>query len=174
MKLKKYSFKKVQSTNDIAIKLVKSGVKKGIIISEQQTKGRGQRGNKWISNRGNLFLTVFFKISKKISIKKITRINIMIIQKIISKLVNINASIKLPNDILINKKKVCGILQEIIFKNSFKFLIVGIGINVERSPKLTKYETTYLNFYKKNKIKKLMICNKIKLSYEKNANLFNR
>tara|TARA_B100000427_G_scaffold218269_1_gene182310 strand:- start:159 stop:683 length:525 start_codon:yes stop_codon:yes gene_type:complete len=174
MKLKKYSFKKVQSTNDIAIKLVKSGVKKGIIISEQQTKGRGQRGNKWISNRGNLFLTVFFKISKKISIKKITRINIMIIQKIISKLVNINASIKLPNDILINKKKVCGILQEIIFKNSFKFLIVGIGINVERSPKLTKYETTYLNFYKKNKIKKLMIYNKIKLSYEKNANLFNR
>ena len=174
MKLKKYSFKKVQSTNDIAIKLVKSGVKKGIIISEQQTKGRGQRGNKWISNRGNLFLTVFFKISKKISIKKITRINIMIIQKIISKLVNINASIKLPNDILINKKKVCGILQEIIFKNSFKFLIVGIGINVERSPKLTKYETTYLNFYKKNKINKLMIYNKIKLSYEKNANLFNR
>ena len=174
MKLKKYSFKKVQSTNDIAIKLVKSGVKKGIIISEQQTKGRGQRGNKWISNRGNLFLTVFFKISKKISIKKINRINIMIIQKIISKLVNINASIKLPNDILINKKKVCGILQEIIFKNSFKFLIVGIGINVESSPKLTKYETTYLNFYKKNKIKKLMIYNKIKLSYEKNANLFNR
>ena len=174
MKLKKYSFKKVKSTNDIAIKLVKSGVKKGIIISEQQTKGRGQRGNKWISNRGNLFLTVFFKISKKISIKKITRINIMIIQKIISKLVNINASIKLPNDILINKKKVCGILQEIIFKNSFKFLIVGIGINVESSPKLTKYETTYLNFYKKNKIKKLMIYNKIKLSYEKNANLFNR
>ena len=174
MRLKKYSFKKVQSTNDIAIKLVKSGVKKGIIISEQQTKGRGQRGNKWISNRGNLFLTVFFKISKKISIKKITRINIMIIQKIISKLVNINASIKLPNDILINKKKVCGILQEIIFKNSFKFLIVGIGINVERSPKLTKYETTYLNFYKKNKINKLMIYNKIKLSYEKNANLFNR
>ena len=167
MKLKKYSFKKVKSTNDIAIKLVKSGVKKGIIISEQQTKGRGQRGNKWISNRGNLFLTVFFKISKKISIKKITRINIMIIQKIISKLVNINASIKLPNDILINKKKICGILQETIQKNKKRYLIVGIGLNLIKSPKIKDYPTTNLYELTKRKISVNRISKELIFIYEK-------
>ena len=67
MKLKKFSFKKVGSTNNTAIRLIKRGEKNGIIISELQTKGRGQRGNKWLSKKGNLFMTVFFEIGKKIS-----------------------------------------------------------------------------------------------------------
>ena len=82
MKLKKYFFKKVKSTNDTALRLIKNGKSNGIIMSELQSEGRGQRGNKWISRKGNLFMTVFFKISKKLTLKKITQLNLLIIKKL--------------------------------------------------------------------------------------------
>ena len=82
--------------------------------------------------------------------------------------------IKPPNDILISKKKVCGILQETLFKNNFKFLIVGIGININSSPNLIKYQTTYLNNYSKKKINKIKLFNEIKYNYEKNKKFFER
>jgi len=55
MKFKKFFYKKVNSTNDVAIKKIKSGYKNGIIVSEFQKKGRGQVGKKWVSFKGNLF-----------------------------------------------------------------------------------------------------------------------
>ena len=66
MKLKKYLYKKVESTNNVALRLIKQGNQRGIILTDQQTKGKGQRNNNWISIKGNLFLSVFFEISKKI------------------------------------------------------------------------------------------------------------
>ena len=71
MKLKKYVFTKVSSTNDIAMKKIKQGLKSGIIISSNQTKGRGRYGHKWISMKGNLFMSVFFSINTNISFEKI-------------------------------------------------------------------------------------------------------
>ena len=151
MKLKKFFFKKVKSTNNTAMRLIRSGIKNGVISSEIQTKGKGQRGNNWISKKGNLFLTIFFQVDNNLSLKKITNINLHIIKKIIKNLVKAKIYIKLPNDILINKKKVCGILQEIIFRNNLKYLIVGIGINLINSPEFKNYPTTYLNKYSKKK-----------------------
>ena len=111
MKLKKYLYKKVESTNNVALRLIKQGNQRGIILTDEQTKGKGQRKNKWISIKGNLFLSVFFEISKKISLSKIINLNLKIIKKIIYKKINTLILIKKPNDILINKKKVCGIIQ---------------------------------------------------------------
>ena len=85
MKLKKYLYKKVESTNNVALRLIKQGNQRGIILTDQQTKGKGQRKNKWISIKGNLFLSVFFEISKKISLSKIINLNLKIIKKIIYK-----------------------------------------------------------------------------------------
>ncbi len=174
MKLKKYLFKNVKSTNNTAIRLIKSGNYSGAIMSELQLKGRGQRGNKWVSKKGNLFMTVFFKISKNINLKKILSLNTKILKKIIKNKIDSKVSIKLPNDILIKKKKVCGILQETLFKNNIKFLIVGIGINLIHSPNVIKYETTYLNNYSKKKINKIKLFNEIKFNYEKNIKYFER
>ena len=78
--------------------------------------------------------------------------------------------IKLPNDILIYKKKVSGILQEIMYKNNNRYLICGIGINIIGSPNIINYPTTYLNKYSKKKINKIIIVNKIKLNFEKKYN----
>ena len=174
MKLKKYKFKKVQSTNDIALRLIKLGKLNGAILTEYQTKGRGQRGNKWISKKGNLFMTIFFEINKKLSIKKITSLNTLLIKKIISKKIKSEITTKLPNDILVDKKKVCGILQEIYFKNNIKFLVLGIGINIINSPNVIKYETTCLNNYSKKKINKIKLFNEIKLNYERNLKFFKK
>ncbi len=172
MRLKKYLYKKVESTNNVAIRLIKQGNESGIILTDQQTKGKGQRQNKWISMKGNLFVSVFFEIGKKISISKIINLNLKIIKKIIHKKINYIIQIKKPNDILINKKKVCGILQETIFKQNKKYLIVGIGINVSRSPKINNYPTTFLNNYSNKKFNRLELFREFKFLYEKNLHLF--
>ena len=59
MKLKKFSFKSVTSTNDIAIKKIKDGIFSGIIIAEKQTKGRGRHGKKWIYLKKILYMSFF-------------------------------------------------------------------------------------------------------------------
>ena len=167
MKLKKFNFKKVKSSNNTAIRLIRRGIDSGVVSADVQTKGKGQRGNKWISKKGNLFISIFFKVNSKLSLKKITNINLSILKKIISSQIVGKIYIKLPNDILIYKKKVSGILQEIMYKNNNKYLIVGIGINVISSPNIRNYPTTYLNKYSKKKINKIRILNKIKLNFEK-------
>ena len=172
MRLKKYIFKKVESTNNVAVRLIKQGNERGIILTDQQTKGKGQRQNKWISMKGNLFVSVFFEIGKKISLSRIINLNLKIIKKIIHKKINSLTQIRKPNDILINKKKVCGILQETIFKQNKKYLIVGIGINVSRSPKINNYPTTFLNNYSNKKLSRLQLFREFKLLYEKNLHLF--
>ena len=172
MRLKKYIYKKVESTNNVAVRLIKQGNERGIILTDQQTKGKGQRQNKWISMKGNLFVSVFFEIGKKISLSTIINLNLKIIKKIIHKKINSLTQIRKPNDILINKKKVCGILQETIFKQNKKYLIVGIGINVSRSPKINNYPTTFLNNYSNKKLNRLQLFREFKLLYEKNLHLF--
>ena len=166
MELKKFIFKKIKSTNDTAIRLIKSGEKNGIISAETQTKGKGQRGKKWISKKGNLFLTIFFNVNNKISLKNLTSINLSILKKIIRNQTKVNTQVKLPNDILIHKKKVCGILQEIIFRNNIRYMIVGVGINIASSPVIKNYPTTYLNNHSKKKINKIKLLKEIKLIFE--------
>ena len=172
MRLKKYFYKKVESTNNVALRLIKKGNTRGIILTDQQTKGKGQRKNKWISMKGNLFVSVFFEISNKISLSTIINLNLKIIKKIIHKKINSLIKIKKPNDILINQKKVCGILQETIFKQNRKYLIVGIGINVSSSPNIKNYPTTFLNYYSNKRINRFELFKEFKLQYEKKLHLF--
>ena len=107
MKLKIFKFKKVKSTNNTAIRIIKnSNFNFGIVFSEAQNNGRGQYGKKWVSYKGNLFVSLFFKIEKlNISFKKLTTLNCLLVKKIISKYYKKKIVFKRPNDLLINKKK---------------------------------------------------------------------
>ena len=172
MKLKKFFYKKINSTNDIAIRKIKNGFSRGLVFAVEQKKGRGQYGKKWISLKGNLFLSVFVEINKLISLKKITYLNCQIIKKILAKLFKIKLSIKLPNDLLINKKKVCGILQETIINNDKKFIIIGIGINLIKNPIIKNYPTTNLLEETGLKITRFKLLNVIKKDFEKNLKNF--
>ena len=170
MKLKKYQFKRVKNTNDVAIKKIKSGISSGIILTETQTKGRGQYGKKWISFKGNLLMSIFFEINTDTSIKNMTFKNCEMIRKSIQKFTKSKIKIKPPNDLLINKEKICGILQETFFRNKKKFIIIGIGLNLVKSPKITNYPTNYLNKYTSKKISKLMLIRSVKYLYENKIN----
>ena len=168
MILKKFNFTKITSTNDKALKLIKADYKNGIITSDVQTKGRGRYGKKWISVKGNLYMSIFFEIKKKISITKLNNINIKLVKKALQQFSKTNINIKKPNDLLINKKKICGILQETFFYKNKRFLIVGIGVNIVNSPKIYNYPTSYLNNYSVKKINKIAVSKYIKSIYERN------
>ena len=172
MIFKKFFYKKVNSTNDLAIKKIKTGITQGIIVSDYQKKGRGQHGKKWLSFKGNLFITIFFKIKKNINIKKITILNCKIIKKILFKYIKKKISIKAPNDILINKKKICGILQEIKFNNESKFIVIGIGINLIKNPEIKNYPTTNILKETGFKVKKNDLIKNIEKNYVNNLKLF--
>ncbi len=172
MKFKKFLYKKVNSTNDLAIKKIKNGYKKGIIISEFQKKGRGRYGKKWISYKGNLFMTIFFKIKKNLSIKKLIIINCDIIRKSLLKYIKKKIKIKPPNDLLINNKKFCGILQETTFNKETKFAIIGIGINVINNPRIKNYPTTNILIETGKNIKKSYLIKSIENSYLNKLKLF--
>jgi len=166
--MKNFKYKCVNSTNNVAIKLIKQkNIKSGIVISQTQKKGRGQRGKKWISYKGNLFVSIFFSIEKiNMTIKQLAIINAKLIIKVLSKYYKKNINIKLPNDILIKNKKICGILQETVQKNNIKYLIVGIGINLVKSPKINNYPTTNLYDLTKNKINFSQFLRELKNNYK--------
>ena len=147
MKFQKFEYKKINSTNDIAIKKIKFGYLSGIVTSIQQKKARGQYGKKWISYKGNLFMSIFFNVKKKIKIKY-------------------------PNDLLINNKKFCGILQEIIINDKKKFIVVGVGINLVKNPNIKNYFTT--NILKETGLilNRKKILKVIEINYRKKLNLF--
>ena len=172
MKFKKFFYKKVNSTNDLAIKKIKTGSAQGIIVADYQKKGRGQHGKKWLSFKGNLFITIFFKIKHNINIKKITILNCKIIKKILLKYIKKTISIKAPNDLLINKKKICGILQEIKFNNEVKFIVIGVGINLIKNPKIKNYPTTNILSETGFKVKKIDLIKNIEKNYINNLKLF--
>ena len=87
MKLKQFNFKKVKSTNQIAIRLIKSSKNEfGLIVSETQSKGKGQYGRKWISYKGNIFLSFFYKLENiNLSLSLLTKKNCFLVKDVISK-----------------------------------------------------------------------------------------
>ena len=175
MRLKKFVFKNVNSTNDLAIKIImNSNNKSGMVIADKQKKGRGRYGKKWTSYKGNLFVTIFFNFDKiNVSLKKMTHLNCSLIKKLLSFYYKKKISIKAPNDLLINKKKISGILQEMIKKDNISYMIVGIGINLIKNPKIKNYPTTNLLEVSKKNINKKEIILKLKKIYEKFIPKFN-
>ena len=170
MKFKKFKFKKVISTNNTAIRIIKqTKYNFGMVVAETQTSGRGQYGKKWISSKGNLFISFFNELDKKnLSINVITKINCLLVKKLLATFTNNKIVFKKPNDLLIDKKKISGILQEIIFVRDKKFLITGIGINIKKNPIISDYPATNLQEVSKKSISKLSIENKLKQLFEKN------
>ena len=169
MKLKIKKFKKVKSTNDIALNLIKKNISGPmLIITEQQLSGRGRFGRKWISQKGNLFISIFFRFDqRKINFKQFAIINAFLLKKVISNLISKKIVIKWPNDLLINKQKFCGILQEVIKFNNFDYLIVGIGLNTNTVPQNKSFKSTCLKNILNKKIDNQKILKKIVIAYEK-------
>ena len=172
MKIKKFEYKIVNSTNNTALRLIKrTNCQFGMVTAISQKLGKGQYGKKWISYKGNLFASFFLKIqNQNLNFETITQLNCELIRKLLSSFYKKKITIKPPNDLLINGKKICGILQESIIKDEKQYLIIGVGINLIKSPYIKGYPTTNLFELIKKKIDKNKFQNKLKSIFEKNLN----
>lgn len=107
-----------------------------VVVAENQTNGRGQRGENWEVEKGkNLTFSVLIK-DVLVSAEEVFNLNVLVAVSLFQTFVHLkipNVSIKWANDILTDKKKICGILIENQFKSTSEILsIVGIGINVNQ------------------------------------------
>ena len=171
MKFEIFKFESVTSTNDAAINLIKKQKKvSGYVYANKQTKGRGTFGKKWISEKGNLFGSIFFPLKNSYPpFNEFTIINPIIISGVIKHFCeNKNITLKFPNDVFVNGKKICGILQELVTLDGTKFLIIGMGVNLVSNPKIKKrYKATNILLETKQKPRTREIINLIISSYEK-------
>ena len=139
-------FSEIGSTMDAARELAKKGAGEGtIVLAEAQTHGRGRLGREWLSPKGGIYFTLILR--PKISPANAPRINLMAsvaVAVTIRKLFRLDAGLKWPNDVLIEGKKVCGILAEMDAETDvLNFVNLGIGINANTSiPRFEKTATS--------------------------------
>ena len=124
-------YKSVNSTMDKIKELFYYNKNKLFIIADTQVEGKGRRGSFWHSPTGNIYLS--FSLEMFIDIKDhfiISAAVALTIAKTIDSICNVNSNIKWPNDILVNGKKISGLITEIIKQNDTNYIIIGVGINV--------------------------------------------
>ncbi len=127
-----YIFKEVMSTNTVAKFLAENDVKNGsVVLSEKQSNAKGRLGKHWESPLGGIWLSLI--LNPKVDHSKIPIITLatgVVVIKTLERIGIENAEIKWPNDVMINGKKVCGILTEAITKfNVIDNVIIGVGID---------------------------------------------
>ncbi len=149
------SFDKIPSTQNHALNMVASGdaCDHIVIVADAQSAGRGRYQRTWVSHHGNLYASFIYD-----SDERDPRLSYVVAVAVAETLISfgIHPKIKWPNDILIDGKKVCGILIEY----AARFVIVGIGINIKSNPTVDKYETTkldnFISIEKSDLLSKLM------------------
>lgn len=126
-------FDELESTNKFALENISKYESGTIIRAHRQLSGRGRFERKWISdNKNNCYITIILKpdIKYQKSFQNITQyLSIVLCQELLRH--GINANIKWPNDVLVNGKKIAGILSETSFSgDKFNGLVVGVGVNL--------------------------------------------
>ena len=136
------SFDKIPSTQDYAHDLIANGnaTDKTVVVAMAQSAGRGRYKRTWVSHHGNLYASFIYKIDER-DPRLSYAIAVAIAETLIS--FGLNPQIKWPNDILIDGKKISGVLIEY----ARNFVIIGIGINIKTCPTVKEYETTKVNDY---------------------------
>jgi BirA family biotin operon repressor/biotin-[acetyl-CoA-carboxylase] ligase len=130
-------FPEVASTNTVAMKMASDGAPEGtVVLAETQTGGKGRRGRKWISPKGNLYMSVVLR--PDIPLYKspvITLMGAVAVASAIRGIYGVKASIKWPNDILISGRKLCGLLTEMSAEQDrVRHIVLGIGVDANMEP----------------------------------------
>lgn len=119
------------STNDVAKTRSQEGAKEGmVIVAEEQTAGRGRIKRRWLSPRGGIALSIILYPPLDY-LSSLIMVASLAVAGSIERVTGLKAQIKWPNDVLVNGKKVCGILVESDVRgNKVDYAVIGIGINV--------------------------------------------
>lgn len=142
-----YCFDNIDSTNDKAKELAAELNVEGIVvIAQRQSKGRGRLHRKWASPKGGLYLSVVLKPKNSHNeLAKFYLLSSVAVAQGLRKATGIKCFIKWPNDIMVNDRKLAGILAEsFINEDQLEFLILGIGVNVNLESKYLPKESTTL------------------------------
>lgn len=135
-------FNSLESTNKTAKEVAVVNDEGTVVVAEQQTKGKGRLGREWISpNRKGLYFSVILKPdTDPTKVAKLTLLGAASVNRGLLDL-GIQSLIKWPNDIVINGKKVAGILTEMSCElGTINHIIIGIGINVNQSREEIPYD----------------------------------
>ena len=136
------SFDKIPSTQTYALDMVAYGQAsdRTVIMAEAQSAGRGRYKRQWVSHHGNLYTSFIYYMEERDP-----RLSYVVAVAIVETLISygVQPTIKWPNDILVDDKKICGVLIEY----AGSFVVVGIGINIKTNPTVEKYKTTKLENY---------------------------
>lgn len=141
-------FEEIDSTNSEALRLENSGaIGDFVILSKIQTGGRGTKGSYWHSLAGNLHTSIL--LQTKFDIKKNSQLPFLVANAVFEAInhfskqagIKLNMKLKWPNDVLIDSKKVAGILLESVSLKGKNYVIIGVGVNIEKAPDINKNVT---------------------------------
>lgn len=125
-------YNEIDSTQEDAKRRLNDLSSGTIIIADKQINGKGTKGKVWYTNNGNIAMTIILK--PKCKIERLSNLTIRIAEIMIDAICNIykcQLEIKKPNDILLNNKKICGILTESkSLGDDVESILIGIGLNV--------------------------------------------
>lgn len=129
--------KETGSTNLDAKKLAEEGAPEGtLVVADQQNAGRGRRGRVWVSPAGeSIYMTVLLRPEcEPGKVSSVTLVMALAVMEAVRELTDEECGIKWPNDVVMNKKKVCGILTEMSMDmDAVHYVVIGTGINVNQN-----------------------------------------
>ncbi len=171
-----YYYESLGSTMDMALPLGIKGEPEGaIVLAEAQTKGRGRLGRQWVSPKyKGIYASIILrpKISPQAA-PILTLLSAVSICEAIKEVTQIEAQIKWPNDILINNKKLGGILTELNAEmDEVRFVVIGIGLNVNNDKKNLVSCATSLKEQKKENVNRINFLQELFRKIEANYLLF--
>ena len=140
-------YQSVTSTNDIARQRALANAPEGTaVIAENQTAGKGRLKRKWLSPEGNIAATIILYPARE-NLQFLTMLAALAVLRSIEKTTGLKCQLKWPNDVLINNRKVCGILLESqAASDRVDYAIIGIGINVNMNlsdyPEIASFATS--------------------------------
>jgi len=125
--------REVDSTNKWAKELATYGADEGTVaIAETQTKGRGRLDREWVSPTGGLWFSLILRPNlSPTEAVKVTLVAGLAVAKVLREMFDLRAETKWPNDVLVNGRKICGVLAEMnTTGETVDFVVVGVGVNV--------------------------------------------
>lgn len=150
--LEKYNlitFDEIDSTNSEALRIANSGVGSDfVILSKVQTGGRGTKGRYWDSLEGNLHASIL--LQTEFDIKKNSQLPFLVANAVFEAIshyakekdIRLDIKLKWLNDVLVDNKKIAGILLESVSLKDKNYVVIGVGVNIDKAPNIDRKVTS--------------------------------
>lgn len=140
-----FAFDEIDSTNSEALRMANSGaIGDFVILSKIQTGGRGTKGRQWESLEGNLHASIL--LQTEFDLKKNSQLPFLVANAVFEAInhfakerdIKLDIKLKWPNDVLVDNKKLAGILLESVSLQDKNYVIIGIGVNIDKAPDINR------------------------------------